>query len=80
MMTLDDAAQQLNVSVEYVSKLLADGKLPSLSTEHVTEYKRQQDDESAAALDELARQDKSWTWINSKSPNWIAADDKLAEA
>jgi hypothetical protein len=56
MMTVDEAADLLNASVEFVSKLLSDGKLPSLSTEDVAEYKQLQDAVSATALDELFKQ------------------------
>jgi len=50
--------EQLNVSVEYVRKLLTEGKLPSLSLQDVATYKWQQDRESTDALDELAKQEQ----------------------
>ena len=56
MMTIHEAAEYLTVSVEYVSKLLTEGRLQSLSLNDVVTYKRHQDRESTDALDELAKQ------------------------
>lgn len=53
-MTIEAAAESLNVSVDYVCKLLEEGKLASLTSEDVSSYKLVQDEQSKAALDELA--------------------------
>lgn len=45
MMTIHEATEYLTVSVEYVSKLLAEGRLQSLSPQDVVTYERQQDEE-----------------------------------
>ncbi|WP_260291942.1 helix-turn-helix domain-containing protein [Sedimenticola hydrogenitrophicus] len=63
-LTTQEAANILNVSRPYLIKLLDEGKIPyhkvnkhrRIRFEALMEYKCQQDTESAAALDELARQ------------------------
>lgn len=55
-MAVNDAADVLNVSPEYVRKLLNKGALPSLLPQDVAMYKQQQDEVSKAALDALAKQ------------------------
>lgn len=55
--------------MEYVSKLLCDGKIPSLSIEDVDEYKRCQDVARATALDELAKQVQDFGIDEDELPN-----------
>lgn len=63
-MTTQEAANILNVSRPYLVKLLEEGKIPHhkinkhrrIRFEDLMQYKQQQDAESVAALDELARQ------------------------
>jgi len=54
-MTVDDAAEILNVSIEYVNQLLKEGRLPSLSEQDVATYKLIHDQEAEEALDEMVK-------------------------
>lgn len=51
-----EIADYLNVSLEYVEKIVASGELVSAKTDDVRAYKRAMRAQQTAALDELCRQ------------------------